>query len=520
MEPLSTKGRLIADLRAADPACCLTHHPGMRSHTLPPEQRQLSPGPILAAARRGATATTTRDGATDPRPLERPSLRGRPDRVHPVRRPATQGCAAMGLLLRAAGPSTSVAPVPLMPRPPSARAVIAIATQLARDAVPARSMAADRLVTSRSRARSVDLFAALSTGLDLAGGHGTGHAQRTAYLALRLAGVLGVASEDRAALLYAALLKDAGRAGDIARRLGLADSVDIAIDAGHQRWDGRGAADGIAHKEIPLVGRILTVAEAAAIGLLGGAPVSLREGAISRTEGLLRARRGSLYDPGLVDLMLSMGTLGLWRELPTDGSAPRLTDLEPVELICMSDADGLDRAAATFADLVDGRTPRHGRHAARVGVLAARTATYLGLHQETVRDLRRAGLLHDIGKLGVRVGLLEKPAGLTSGERDALAGHPQASAAILERCAALAPLADLVRHHHARLDAPDRFPELETSLRSMAARVLAVADRYAGMTAARPYRAALSSSQALEILAATTRDALASEALRALGSIV
>ena len=153
--------------------------------------------------------------------------------------------------------------------------------------------------------------------------------------------------------------------------------------------------------------------------------------------------------------MLSMGKLGLWRKIPADGGAPNLRSLEPVHLIRMSDDRGLDVVAATFADLVDARTPRQGRHAARVGILAARIATRLGLPEEVALDLRRAGLLHDIGKLGVPAAVFEKPTELNTAEREAVAAHAEMSAKILERCAALRPLGELVRHHHESMDRPD-----------------------------------------------------------------
>jgi putative nucleotidyltransferase with HDIG domain len=194
--------------------------------------------------------------------------------------------------------------------------------------------------------------------------------------------------------------------------------------------------------------------------------------------------------------------------------------MEPVHLIRMSDDRGLDVVAATFADLVDARTPRQGRHAARVGILAARIATRLGLPEEVVLDLRRAGLLHDIGKLGVPAAVFEKPAELNAAEREAVAAHAQLSARILERCDALKLLGELVRHHHEPMDAPERFPTLESPLRSIAARILALADRFAGMTAERPYRPSLTAAQAIAELEASTDDRLANQALRALKSVV
>lgn len=544
-------------------------HPSSPSASVPsanPFALALRPGTTLASGvaspSRPSTAGTTprllpagtiSRSTIQSKPMDRAWLARRSVRLDPRRHPSISGSAAVSHLLQVAGPWTERSTLQRVLPPRGAQLVTPADDHVGRPLpvlrsrpLKARSMAAERLVTARRRARTLDLLAALSTGLDLADGHYEGHAQRTAYLALRLAGSHGASSDERSTLLYGALLKDAGESAEaafrsldtirrdplrsrvtqtqpvlarraargleVARQLGMPESVGIAIHTLRERWDGRGGPEGLAHEAIPVVGRILAIAE--------GAEIGLRANGIKGAERVLRSRRGSWYDPSLVDLMLSMGKLGLWRELPADGTAPSLRILEPVHLVRMSDDRGLDVVAATFADLVDARTPRQGRHAARVGILAARTATRLGLPEEVVLDLRRAGLLHDIGKLGVPAGVFEKPTELNAVERDAVAAHPLISAAILERCDALAPLADLVRYHHERMDQPDRFPNLETPLRSIAARILALADRFTGMTAERPYRPALSTLQAIEILETTTQDKLGEQALRALKSVV
>ena len=112
----------------------------------------------------------------------------------------------------------------------------------------------------------------------------------------------------------------------------------------------------------------------------------------------------------------------------------------------------------TFADLVDTRTPRMGRHGQRVADFAERTGAELGFDAMECRELRRAGLLHDIGKLLVPIEYLEKPGALTEHERKVVNEHPRAGAAVLRRSRALAGLAPLMVAHHERLDGEGDFP--------------------------------------------------------------
>ena len=234
-------------------------------------------------------------------------------------------------------------------------------------------------------------------------------------------------------------------------------------------------------------------------------------------EKLLKGQRAHELDPELVDAAQRSGKLGLWDELQSPELSRRLLDLEPAHDIRISDEASLDRIAGAFADIVDTRTPRMGRHGRRVAEFAERTGAELGLDAALSADLRRAALLHDIGKLLVPIAYLEKPSQLTEAERRVVDEHARTGAAILQRSRALASLGPLVVGHHQRLDGYGMFPQIDDEATAVAARVIAVCDRYEAMTAHRPYRnKALERDQVWSILGEVVAEPTARVALRAL----
>ena len=139
---------------------------------------------------------------------------------------------------------------------------------------------------------------------------------------------------------------------------------------------------------------------------------------------------------------------------------------------------------------------------------------------ETQRDLRRAGLLHDVGKLAISNRILDKPGKLTDAEFAKVKQHPVYSLEILQRAPCFAPIAALAANHHERIDGTGYPRGLAADELDMPMRALAVADVYEALTAERPYRAALPLERALEILAREVPGRLDAGAFAALESYV
>jgi putative nucleotidyltransferase with HDIG domain len=157
----------------------------------------------------------------------------------------------------------------------------------------------------------------------------------------------------------------------------------------------------------------------------------------------------------------------------------------------------LERASLSFAAALvatlDARDRYTAGHSAAVAVYARDIAERMGLSSEEQQRAHLAGLVHDIGKIGLPAGLLEKPGALTLEERRHMEEHSVIGERILRNVETYAEVAEIVRHHHERCDGqgyPDGLTREEIPL---LARIIAVADAYNAMTSDRPYRDAMPS---------------------------
>jgi putative nucleotidyltransferase with HDIG domain len=149
--------------------------------------------------------------------------------------------------------------------------------------------------------------------------------------------------------------------------------------------------------------------------------------------------------------------------------------------------------ATALVATLDARDRYTAGHSAAVAIYARDIAHRLGLSEEEQEMAHLAGLVHDIGKIGLPAGLLEKPGALTLDERRKMEQHSTIGEGILRNVETYAEVAEIVRHHHERADGqgyPDGLAEAETPL---LARIIAVADAYNAMTSDRPYRDAMPS---------------------------
>lgn len=155
---------------------------------------------------------------------------------------------------------------------------------------------------------------------------------------------------------------------------------------------------------------------------------------------------------------------------------------------------------STLAKAVDAKDRYTAGHSHRVTLYALEIATELGLADEQQDLLRVAGLMHDVGKIGVPEAILRKPGPLTSEERIEMERHPVHGARIVEPIKQLHPILPGVRWHHERLDGKGYPDHLVGDAIPLQARILAVADAYDAMTSDRPYRQSLPTEVALEEL--------------------
>jgi putative nucleotidyltransferase with HDIG domain len=299
------------------------------------------------------------------------------------------------------------------------------------------------------------------------------------------------------------------RGAEIARMIELTEATAEAIKTLDEHWDGNGYPYGVSGDAIPLLGRIVCLAQTAEVFFAAAGPRAVFDVAAER--------RGTWFDPALVDaLRATRRDRAFWSALGGHEPHAVIGAFEPEDRIQHADGERLDRVAEAFALIIDAKSPYTGSHSVGVARIAVAVADVLGYGPRELRDLRRAALLHDIGKLGVSNLILDKPGKLDDEEWVQMRRHPELTVRILQRVSAFRALAATAGAHHERLDGRGYHLGLRAEQLSRDARVLAVADVCEALSAKRPYREAMDPEQVRAIMRRDAGTAFCHEALGAL----
>jgi len=422
--------------------------------------------------------------------------------------------------------------------------------------------------TDRAHVRLAELVAALSLGIDLGFGQPMEHVLRQCLIALRLAERIGLGEQTRAVVYYTALLVNVGCHSDaheqakwfgddialksgkydhdirslrgmasgmkllgsnhpplhrfrvglefalsghrevddmishhaaIARSLGeqleLPAEVLDALAGAYEMWDGRGWPGSLKGEQVPVASRLAMLAEFV--------EVAHRVGGVNAARELARKRSGKQFDPAFAEVMYRDADVIL-SGLDAVATWDAVIGAEPALAIVLS-GDRFDAALSAIANFVDLKSPYTLGHAQAVSELAASAGEQLGLSEADVRTLRRAGLVHDLGRLGVSNSIWDKPGPLGAGEWERVRFHPYITERMLYQSEVLAPLGAIAVQHRERLDGSGYPRGLSGPAIQQSARVLGAADAYQAMREPRPYRAAIAAPDAAAQLRAEVK---------------
>ncbi len=298
---------------------------------------------------------------------------------------------------------------------------------------------------------------------------------------LRLAGVI------HSHCLSASLLAD---------RIGLGDEVSRGVRYAFERWDGGGLPQGVRGEQIPLETRVVQLADVAEVHLRGHGLT----GAVS----MARARSGRQFDPTLVELLTGCAPELLGR-LPTHEvwAAALAQAPDRDRLVSGGELDALLQAMGDFVDLKCAFTLGHSR---AVAALAEDAARRTGLPPDAVDTVRRAGLVHGLGRMGVPNSVWEKTGPLSESEQERVRLHPYLTGRILSRVRGLERETAVAEAHRERLDGSGYPNRLRGPALGPPSRVLAAADAYRTWLEPRPHRAALTAGEAADRLRREARD--------------
>lgn len=417
-----------------------------------------------------------------------------------------------------------------------------------------------------SEFRLAEPLAALSVATDLVRGQPPGQALYKTVLATRLAAHLGLSAEDQAVVYYATLLRAAGCTstshefamylgddvalrfrgdaidtddldqltrlltslgkggmdpdeamqvvaegskadrevgGRLVRRLGLSEAVADSVRHIFERWDGLGVPTGAAGEDIPLPTRIGHVASAAAM--------FTNLSSTAEAARTIKNWSGRVLDPAIAGTFLAHAD-ELFECLNASDSWAAVLDAEPAPTR-MAAESSLDEICEVFRDFTDLKTPVLHGHSARVAGLAEEAARALEMPEDDCLALRRAGLLHDLGRVGVSAAVWEKSSPLGPLELEHTRMHPYHTERILDRSSLFRPYARLASLHHERMDGSGYFRGLNATSLDRPARILAVADACAELLEGRPGRDPLSPDEAASELAKEALDPTAVSAV-------
>jgi putative nucleotidyltransferase with HDIG domain len=298
------------------------------------------------------------------------------------------------------------------------------------------------------------------------------------------------------------------RGAEIVRKIGMSEAVAQAIHNLDEHWNGAGYPGHRRGQEIPLLARIMNVSQTLeAFASARGSAEAVK---------VVSERSGTWFDPEIVRVVRSLqDEESLWQKIRSKDLREDVLQMEPGEAIPAS-PDRIDSICDAFAEVIDAKSPYTFSHSVGVAKAAVEISQGLGLASNTITMVRRAALLHDIGKLSVSNAILEKPGKLTDTEWVSMKMHPVYTRAILKMVSGFEHLAFVAAAHHERLDGRG-YPEgLTAPQLSLPARIICVADVYQALSEKRPYRDSLPMEVVFDIMQKDAPNQLDPQCLEAL----
>jgi len=281
----------------------------------------------------------------------------------------------------------------------------------------------------------------------------------------------------------------------------LGEQLDLPVAAldglggSYERWDGKGWPGERAGGDIPITSRVAQLAEFV--------EVAHRTGGVDAATSLATRGAGAQFDPELC-AVLCANAEEILGGLDSTSTWDAVIVAEPSLGVRLS-PDQFDAALVAVATFVDLKSPYMLGHAIAVSDLVADAGAKLGVGGDDLTTLRRAGVVHGLGRLGVSNSIWDKRGPLGAGERERVRMQPYLTERMLHQSPALAPLGAIAVQLRERLDGSGYPRGLSGGAVSQPARILGAADAYQAMCEPRPHRPAFPSAEAATQLRAEVR---------------
>jgi HD-GYP domain-containing protein (c-di-GMP phosphodiesterase class II) len=291
------------------------------------------------------------------------------------------------------------------------------------------------------------------------------------------------------------IVRHSALARSLAEQLGLPDAVQQAVGASYEQWDGHGWPGKLKGDAVPIAARLAYLAEYT--------EVAHRIGGAGAAAELARKRAGGQFDPELAALLCA-DPEAIMGGLESARTWEAVIEAEPALGVRLR-GEQFDAALTAIADFVDLKSPYTLGHARAVSDLAAAAGARRQLGAADLTALRRAGLVHGLGRLGVSNSIWDKPGPLGAGEWERVRMQPYLTERMLHQSPPLAPLGVIAVQLRERLDGSGYPRGLSGPAITMPARILGAADAYQSMTEPRPHRPAREARDAAAELRAEVR---------------
>jgi len=351
---------------------------------------------------------------------------------------------------------------------------------------------------------------------------GQRHGERVAYIAMRLGRCLGLSKKDLVQVTVAGLLHDIGALGCFRKyhgdprilekhciegalaveRFPSGEILAAAIKYHHETPDPMHAALRASPEEVPLMARILSLADKVDIRMLRRLHPPQERDEILKW---VREKCGIIFYP---EVATAFEQIALKEAFWLDIEQPDLLQIA-LGLLCGQwklpatrelETGFTDDLAATFADLIDQKSQFTARHSRSVAETVERLARGLGWQEDKLHEIYIAGLLHDLGKLSIPKKILDKPGPLDPAEVDIIRTHTYYTHRLLTEAGFPTRMTEWAAHHHERLDGKGYPFALAGKEIDEGSRLMAIADIFAALTEDRPYRSAMTPGEALALI--------------------
>lgn len=301
------------------------------------------------------------------------------------------------------------------------------------------------------------------------------------------------------------------RGAQIALAIGLGQTAADCVATTEEHWDGGGSPRNLKGTAIPLFGRIACLAQTL--------EVFVATFDIPTAYEVIRKRSGKWFEPELVRVACSFEKDAVFWGNVKDNPREGLLSLDIRANVEVATQSRIDTICDAFAQIVDAKSPFTAQHSSRVRDYAVQMGEAFGFAGERPTTLRRAALLHDLGKLAVSNTILDKPGKPSDDEWASIRKHPFFTQEILKHISGFSRLVEIAAAHHERLDGRGYFRGLTAEHLDLDMRILAVADVFDALSAERPYRGALPLSEVFAILDKDSGTALDANCIGALKEI-